>query len=101
MLRPNLSMLCLHLATCPHRATQLEALGIRGTPLSWFGSYMTGGRQCVDWNGTCSGYVEVRYGIRQGSILGPVLYLVHVADFPDCVKVGDTKNMTYADDTGV
>jgi predicted RNase H-like HicB family nuclease len=80
---------------------KLEALGIRGTPLSWFGSYMSGGRQCVHWNGTRSGYVEVRYGVRQGSILGPVLYLVHVADFPDCVKVGDTENTTYADNTGV
>jgi hypothetical protein len=50
---------------------KMMKVGITGTPLKWFSSYMTGGLQSVDWNGSRSELVEVLYGVRQGSILGP------------------------------
>jgi hypothetical protein len=78
-----------------------EALCLRGTALVWFTSYLTGGKQCVDWNGTRSGFADVLFGVRQGSILGPILYLILVADMPDCVGIGEEDNSGYADDTAI
>jgi hypothetical protein len=79
----------------------LERLVFRGRSLRWFSSYLSGGEQCVEWNGVRSAFIKVRYGVRQGSILGPMLYLVHVADMPDVVGVKDGDNSSYADDTAI
>jgi hypothetical protein len=81
--------------------TKLQAMGINGTELAWFDSYMTGGLQAVVWDGVRSRFVCVRFGVRQGSILGPLLYLCHVADLPNCLGLGEEENSGYADDTGV
>jgi hypothetical protein len=81
--------------------TKLTALGITGKARSWFESYLSGGQQCVDWNGARSGHIFIEFGVRQGSILGPLLYLILVADMPDCVGIGSTCNSGYADDTAI
>jgi hypothetical protein len=79
---------------------KLSAVGVRANALAWFASYLEGGRQRVDWNGTRSEVVNVKYGVRQGSILGPTLFLLHVADMAEAVDV--TKNgVFYADDSSV
>ncbi|QQP40912.1 Uncharacterized protein FKW44_015121, partial [Caligus rogercresseyi] len=52
----------------------------------------------VVWNGTESEFLPVEYGVRQGSILGPILYLVLVADVTSCVGIGNEDNSGYADD---
>jgi hypothetical protein len=54
----------------------------RGKSLEWFRSYLTSARQRVVWDGQVSDVVDVEYGVRQGSLLGPVLYLLHVSDLP-------------------
>lgn len=78
---------------------KLEKLGIKGTALSWMRSYMTGGRQCVMWNETASDFIVVLFGVRQGSILGPILFLVLLADLPDYLgNGGKDNNVIYADD---
>jgi hypothetical protein len=77
---------------------KLAAMGIAGTALKWFESYLSGGQQCVDWSGTRSGFAEVRFGVRQGSILGPILFLVLMADLPDCLNIGEDAMACYADD---
>jgi hypothetical protein len=76
---------------------KLAALGITGTAHSWFRSYLVGGYQCVDWDGAVSTFVEVEYGVRQGSILGPVLFNIHTADM--AAALGNAPNVTYADDS--
>ena len=43
---------------------KLAALGVGGSALLWFKSYMSNGQQCVDWNGVRSENVEVKYGVR-------------------------------------
>jgi hypothetical protein len=78
---------------------KLAAVSITGRANSWFRSYLVGGAQCVDWDGAVSKYVEVKYGVRQGSILGPVLFTLHTADM--AAALGDAPNITYADDSNV
>jgi hypothetical protein len=80
---------------------KLAALGITGSALAWFTSYLSGGMQCVDWNGTRSSLNKVKFGVRQGYILGPILYLILVADMPDCLGIGEEDNSGYADDTAI
>jgi hypothetical protein len=78
---------------------KLAKLGTAGNALRWFNSYMSGGRKVVVWNGVKSDPVGMVYGVRQGSILGPLLYNVHVADMPTCLDVGKEYNTGYADNT--
>ena len=80
---------------------KLESTGVVGTPLKWFKAYMSGRSQSVIWNGTKSSPLPLTHGVAQGSILGPLLFLVMVADLPNYVTRG-TKNaqmMCYADDS--
>jgi hypothetical protein len=57
---------------------------------------MSGGRQQVVWRGIRSNVAYVKYGVQQGSILGPLLYLV--ADLPAFLGLGRRGNTMYADD---
>ena len=58
----------------------MEALGISGQLLRWLNSFLTGRMQagCVD--GTLSNESPVRSGVPHGSSLGPILFLIHIAD---------------------
>jgi hypothetical protein len=69
--------------------------------LAWFKSYLTGGSQQVSWDGTLSSLIAVRWGVRQGSILGPVLFLVLISDMANALGIGDDENVVYADDTTI
>jgi hypothetical protein len=69
---------------------KMEAMGIRGKSIGWFRSYLTGARQRVVWDGQVSDVVDVEYGVRQGSLLGPVLYLLHVSDLPLALEIRDS-----------
>jgi hypothetical protein len=81
---------------------KMEAMGIGGRNLNWFRSYLTDARQRVVWDGQVSGTVDVEYGVRQGSLLGPVLYLLHVSDLPLALEIRDSDGDSgYADDTAV
>jgi hypothetical protein len=59
---------------------------------------LAGGKQYVQWNNAYSGLVNLLYGVRQGSILGPLLFLILVAHAAE-VLGGNNDNVTYADDT--
>jgi hypothetical protein len=79
---------------------KMEAMGIGGRNLKWFRCYLTDARQRVVWDGQVSGVVDVEYGVRQGSLLGPVLYLLHVSDLPLALEIRDSdEDSGYADDT--
>jgi hypothetical protein len=71
-----------------------QALGVRGKELTWFDYYLCGGRQAVIWGDSTSSFEAVRYGVRQGSCLSPLLFLALVSDMP-----GGTELTGYADDT--
>jgi hypothetical protein len=80
---------------------KLQLLGVSGRALAWFKSYLTGGSQQVSGDGTLSDLITVRYGVRQGSILGPVLFLVLISDMANALGIGDNENVVYADDTTI
>ena len=80
---------------------KLENAGVKGTPLKWLKSYMSGRSQSVIWNDNQSGPLSLTHGVAQGSILGPLLFLIMVADLPEYFTQGSTnaKMTNYADDS--
>ncbi len=62
----------------------------------WFESYLTGRSQCVKINNVHSDYQEISAGVPQGSILGPLMFLLYMNDLPLCMN--DSNNILYADD---
>ena len=76
---------------------KLNKLGIRGTQLKWFSNYLKDRIQYVMVNGTLSEFYRIlNIGVPQGSILGPILFLVFINDIFHC---NNLFNLLFADDT--
>ena len=78
---------------------KLKHYGIRGLPLDWFKSYLTNRTQYTFINGTKSNLQPVQYGVPQGSVLGPLLFLIYVNDVASAT--GPNKLRLFADDSNV
>ena len=63
---------------------KMECIGFDSRTLDWFKSYLSDREQCVDVNGTLSDWQTVNLGVPQGSILGPILFLIYVNDINNC-----------------
>lgn len=72
-----------------------ESMGIRGNLLDWLRSYLSNRKQLVAVDGVCSDPEPVCAGVPQGSILGPVLFLLYINDIPAALK---SQPLIYADD---
>ena len=59
---------------------KLRAAGISGNLLNWFVSYLENRRQCVVISGVQSEWNFISAGVPQGSILGPLLFLLYIND---------------------
>ena len=79
--------------------SKLRECGAEGTSHSWFTSYLTNREQFCYFDGSTSSKSSIRSGIPQGSCLGPLLFILYINDFENCLK-GTVPNM-YADDTCV
>ena len=75
---------------------KLRKYGIESTSCNWFTSYLTNREQFYHWDGADSSRYILKCGIPQGSCLGPLLFLLCVNDFENCLEYM-TPNM-YADD---
>ena len=77
---------------------KLRGYGVTGQVLLWFEDYLRGRTQRVVVDGAASTWSPVTSGVPQGSILGPLLFIIFVNDLPDFIEKG-TETALYADDT--
>lgn len=78
---------------------KLFNMGIRGNALNLIVSFLENRHIIVNINNVNSSKYMVKLGVAQGSILGPLIFLLFVNDMPDFVN--DGKIIVYADDTSV
>ena len=75
---------------------KLEQNGVTGKLLNLFSSYLTDRKQRVVMNGFYSDYADIESGVPQGSVLGPLLFLVYINDLENGIK---SNVKFFADDT--
>ena len=78
---------------------KMKNYGIRGTALNWFTSYLSEIQQYVSVNGNASDQLELTCGVPQGSVLGPLLFLICINDLPNVSKF--LSFFLFADDTNI
>ena len=77
--------------------SKLYHYGFRGISQEWFSSYLSNRKQFVSYNTGMSQCVNIRCGVPQGSILGPLLFILYMNDICHTSKLLNT--ILFADDT--
>ena len=77
---------------------KLSLLGVRGIAFEWFKSYLSNRSQFVCYDGKYSDLASVSKGVPQGSVLGPLLFLIYINDLPPSPNL-DTHTVLFADDS--
>ena len=103
----HMSALCLLDLTAAFDTVDHELLllrlerqfGLRGTVLAWFRSYLSGRTFRVIFSSSTSSIVYIVCSVPQGSVLGPLLFLVYTADFEDIAEKHGVSVHAFADDT--
>ena len=78
---------------------KLDYYGIRGIANDWIKSYLTNRKQFVSINGFDSSINIMKFGVPQGSVLGPLLFLIYINDLHTAIKYCTTRH--FADDTSL
>ena len=79
--------------------SKLEYYGIRGIARLWFENYLTNRKQIVKYKQIMSSEMIVQTGVPQGSILGPLLYILYINDIQNCSDIASM--LLFADDTNL
>ena len=79
---------------------KMKNLGINGKILKWTENWLSGRKQRVVLNGQESNWIDVTSGVAQGSVLGPLLFLIFINDLDDCAPLISILSK-FADDTKV
>ena len=77
------------------------SFGVCGTPLKWMKSYAVGRTQTVIVNRSKSSMVKLSCGIPQGSVLGPLLFVLYIKGISAIIRRRGLWNHCYADDTQI
>ena len=77
---------------------KLSRLGIKGPLLDWFSSYLSSRKQRVVYANSSSNWTSINAGVPQGSILGPLLFLIYINDIVNNINA---KVRLFADDTSL
>ena len=78
---------------------KLHFYGFRGIAHSWLKSYLDNRLQCVQVNNVCSSLKPIKCGVPQGSILGPLLFLLYINDISNSSSL--LSFIRFADDTNI
>ena len=78
---------------------KLLCYGVDQTTLCWFQSYLTNHIQRCLVNGNLSDSLDINCGVPQGSLFGPLLFLIYINDLPNCLSEATPR--MYADDTNI
>ena len=76
---------------------KLSYYGVKATALSLFKSYLLNLKKYVEYLDTTSNFTDIKTGVPQGSILGPLLFIIYINDFPSASTIFSLT--MYAHDT--